>query len=205
MQIHDNILSIEQKQLLPFIQSFKKEYYLVGGTAVSLQIGHRESIDFDLFKTGTIQPRKIAQRLQAFGWDYQLLHKNEEGFHIIVNGVKVTFFQYPFNILATQKYEGIKMPDLLHLAAMKAYALGRRAKWKDYADLYFILRDYHSVEEISTTAHAIFEGLFSPKLFKQQLCYFNGINYSEEITYCIDPVSDDTIKAFLTEIATKPL
>ena len=48
--MYDNILSEEQKQLLPFILSFKKEYYMVGGTAVSLQIGHRESIDFDLFK-----------------------------------------------------------------------------------------------------------------------------------------------------------
>ena len=38
------------------------------------------------------------------------------------------------------------MPDLLHLAAMKAYALGRRAKWKDYVDLYFILKDFYSSE-----------------------------------------------------------
>ncbi len=203
--MHDNILSIEQKQLLPFIQSFKKEYYLVGGTAVSLQIGHRESIDFDLFKFGNVQPQKIAQRLQTFGWDYQLIHKNEEGFHIIVNDVKVTFFQYPFTILTAQKYESIKMPDLLHLAAMKAYALGRRAKWKDYADLYFIFKDYHSVEEVSAKASEIFQGLFSPKLFKQQLCYFKGINYMEEITYCIDPVSDDTIKEYLTELVTDSL
>jgi hypothetical protein len=203
--MHDSILSIEQKQLLPFIQSFKKEYYLVGGTAVSLQIGHRESIDFDLFKMGTIQPHKIVQRLQTFGWNYQLIHKNEEGFHIVVNDVKVTFFQYPFPILTTQKYESIKMPDLLHLAAMKAYALGRRAKWKDYADLYFIFKDHHSVEEVSAKAHEIFQGLFSPKLFKQQLCYFKGINYQEEITYCIDPVSEDVIKEYLTEIAIKAM
>lgn len=203
--MYENILSIEQKQLLPFIQSFKKEYYLVGGTAVSLQIGHRESIDFDLFKMGKVQPQKIVQRLQFFGWDYQLLYKNEESFHIMVNDVKVTFFQYPFNILTNQRFEGIKMPDLLHLAAMKAYALGRRAKWKDYADLYFIFKDNHSVEEVSAKAHDIFQGLFSPKLFIQQLCYFKGINYSEEITYCIDPVSDDDIKTFLTDLATNSL
>ena len=61
--MYENILSIEQKQLLPFIQSFKKEYYLVGDTAIALQIGHRESIDFDLFKMSTINKVKITQRL----------------------------------------------------------------------------------------------------------------------------------------------
>jgi hypothetical protein len=203
--MYDNILSNEQKQLMPFIKSFCKEYYMVGGTAISLQIGHRESIDFDLFKLGNVHPAKIAQRLQTFGWQYQLIYKNTESFHLIVNDVKVTFFQYPFKIATTKTFEGFKMPDLLHLAAMKAYALGRRAKWKDYVDLYFIFKDHHSLEEVSDKAQDIFQGLFSPKLFKQQLCYFKDINYSEEVTYCIDPVSDDVVKAFLTDLVIKSL
>ena len=99
--MHNNILSKEQIELLPFIQSFKKEYYLVGGTAVSLQIGHRESIDFDMFKLGSVQPTKIAQRLEKFGWDFKLIYKNHESFHIIVNNVKITFFQFPFALEAT--------------------------------------------------------------------------------------------------------
>jgi hypothetical protein len=203
--MHDKILSKEQIELLPFIQSFKKEYYMVGGTAVSLQIGHRESIDFDLFKLGTVQPAKIVQRLETFGWDYKLIFKNAESFHIIVNDVKITFFQYPFDVKTKKVYEGIKIPDLLNLAAMKAYALGRRTKWKDYVDLYFILKNYHSLEEISNRAQEIFKGLFSPKLFKQQLCYFTDINYSEEVTYCIDPVPDEEIKAYLLDLVTKKL
>jgi hypothetical protein len=102
--MHDNILSKEQIELLPFIQSFN----MVGGTAVSLQIGHRESIDFDLFKLGNVQPTKIAQRLATFGWDYQLIYKNAESFHIIANDVKITFFQYPFDVKTTKAFEGIK-------------------------------------------------------------------------------------------------
>ena len=45
--MHRNILSKEQVELLPSLSQFKKEYYLVGGTAIALHIGHRESIDFD--------------------------------------------------------------------------------------------------------------------------------------------------------------
>jgi hypothetical protein len=203
--MHNNILSKEQIELLPFIQSFKKEFYMVGGTAVSLQIGHRESIDFDMFKFGNVQPTKIVQRLETFGWDYQLIYKNAESFHIIANGVKITFFQYPFEVKTTKVFEGIKLPDLLNLAAMKAYALGRRSKWKDYVDLYFILKNYHTFEEISNKAEEVYTGLFSPKLFKNQLCYFSDINYSEEVTYCIDPISDEEIKAFLLDLVTKKL
>ena len=47
--MHKEILSGNQMALLPFVQKFIKEYYLVGGTAIALHIGHRRSIDFDLF------------------------------------------------------------------------------------------------------------------------------------------------------------
>lgn len=203
--MYDNILSDNQKLLLPFIKSFHKEYYLVGGTAIALQIGHRESIDFDMFKLGSVNKIKISQRLSDFGLTYQLLYSNAESFHILCNGVKITFFQYPFKIRTKIAFQDIKIPDLLHLAAMKAYALGRRAKWKDYVDLYFIFKNYHSIEEVTSKAQGIFQSLFSPKLFKQQLCYFNDIDYGEEVSYCIDPISDEEIKAFLTEMSTESL
>jgi hypothetical protein len=58
------------------------------------------------------------------------------------------------------------MTDLLTLAAMKAFALGRRAKWKDYLDLYFILKDYYSVQEIGKKASELFGEMFSEKLLK---------------------------------------
>lgn len=197
----DNILSSEQKELLPFIQSFKKEYYLVGGTAIALQIGHRVSIDFDLFKLSSINKVKITRELKSFNLDYTLLFTNSESFHIVANEVKITFFQFPFKVPTHCVYQGIKMPNLLHLAAMKAYALGRRAKWKDYVDLFFILKDYHSLEEVVSAAKLIFENLFSEKLFRQQLCYFQDINYQEEVFFLKDNFSDEEIKRFLIEIA----
>ncbi len=68
----------------------------------------------------------------------------------MIDGVKVTFFAYPFEITAPVAFEKyIKIPSLLTLGAMKAYALGHRGKWKDHVDLYFILRDHHTIGEIS--------------------------------------------------------
>ena len=52
--MHLDVLTREQTELLPFLSQFAKRYYLVGGTAVALQLGHRQSIDFDLFTTSTM-------------------------------------------------------------------------------------------------------------------------------------------------------
>ena len=48
--MHTEIFNISQVALLPLVKQFKKEFYLVGGTAIALHIGHRRSIDFDLFQ-----------------------------------------------------------------------------------------------------------------------------------------------------------
>lgn len=204
--MHPEILSEQQLHLLPFVKSLSKEYYLVGGTAIALHIGHRRSIDFDLFKNGPIDKERLAQRLREHGLAFQLLFANSEGFHVSVEGVKLTFFQFPFDIPAKMTFEGIHIPDLLHLAAMKSYALGRRAKWKDYLDLYFILHDYFSLNTVSTKAESLFSNLFSPKLFRQQLCYFDDVDYTEEVTFLPGyEVSETEVRAFLTNTATDRL
>jgi hypothetical protein len=113
---------------------------------------------------------------------------------------------FPFDIPAKTKFDVLRMPDLLHLAAMKAYALGRRAKWKDYVDLYFLLRDHFRLEELINKTSFLFPDLFSPKLFKQQLCYFQDIDYTEEVTFLPGfEVGVEEVKIFLTEIASRDI
>ena len=125
--------------------------------------------------------------------------------NLIVNDVKVTFFQYPFPVQATEKLESyFRLPSLLQLAAMKAYALGRRSKWKDYVDLYFLLKEHFSIEEISECANTLFGDLYSEKMFRAQLCYFEDVDYSEDVDYLLPNVpSNDEIKNSLLEIVQK--
>jgi hypothetical protein len=196
-----NILSQSQADLLPFVAGFKKEFYMVGGTAIALHIGHRRSIDFDLFKNGRIKPRAITKKFEEKK-ETVLVTLNMEGqLNLVCKGVTFTFFEYEFEIphdIQVDKY--MTIPDLLDLAAMKAYALGRRSKWKDYVDLYFILKDHYPVEIISGRAKELYKDLFSEKLFRGQLNYFVGINYDEQIEYMPGfDTSDEEIKAFLTD------
>jgi len=198
--MHKEILSEKQKELLPLIRQFSREYYLAGGTAVALHIGHRRSIDFDLFKFSSLNHKRNIDRIAGLRLPYEVTWRETGQMNVTVGDVKVTYLEYPFLILPKKKFDNIiKIPDLIDLAAMKAYALGRRSKWKDYVDLYFILKDYYSISQISARASEIFEQLFSEKLFRTQLNYFKDIDYSEQVEYIGTPVPEDVIRTFLNE------
>ena len=201
---HKEILSDKQIELLPLIGEFKREYYLVGGTAIALYLGHRRSIDYDLFKFSALNRKKNLDKIQSHGYKPIVSWNVTDQMNLIVNEVKLTFFQYPFQIKADNVFDRIiRIPDLLDLAAMKAYALGRRSKWKDYVDLYFLLDEKFSFDEISNRASIIYGNLFSDKLFRSQLSYFEDVDYSEEVEYLIpSPPSDEEIKDRLIAVST---
>lgn len=176
---------------------------MVGGTSIALHIGHRLSIDFDLFKNGTIKPKAIIKKFQDNKEHFKVTLNIDGQLNLICRDVKFTFFQYEFEIHHPINIKNaISIPTLIDLAAMKAYALGRRSKWKDYVDLYFILKDHFSIAEIAERAVIIYKDLFSEKLFRAQLNYFTGINFDEQVDFMPGfETNEQTIKDFLTDAA----
>jgi len=204
--MHREILTTAQTALLPVIARFKKDFGLVGGTAIALHIGHRESIDFDLFNPDEFRNARIRQTFVRAGRRIFRVFRDEIGqFTFQIDGVQVTFFHYPFPVPYTESFDDIiRMPTLLSLAAMKAFAFGRRSKWKDYVDMYFILRSFHTLDEITAEAEKLFEGEFNAKLFREQLGYFDDINYGEQVVYLPGfEVPDEDIKRALEEYSTR--
>jgi len=201
--LHKEILTKAQTEILPIITLFRNNFGLVGGTAIALHIGHRESIDFDMFSSkefGNISIRnKITKKIKI-----DKVYIDELGeFTFRMNGVKTTFFHYPFIIKFSENFGySIRLPNLLTLAAMKAYALGRRQKWKDYVDLYFIMRDFYKISEIAKKAESIFGKEFNERNFREQLACFDGIDYSDKIIWKQGfEVSDEEIKKALIEFS----
>jgi hypothetical protein len=206
--MHKEILTSNQKALLPLVKMFRKDFYLVGGTAIALQIGHRTSIDFDLFTNAdSLNIRQIKARYREVQFPgKRILYEAFDQFHIMINDVKIKFFAFPYPVKAAILYDSFcSMPNLLTLAAMKVYALGGRAKWKDYVDLYYILKSHHTLDQISRRAENVFGDMFSAKLLRQQLSYFEDIDYSEEVEYIAPEASQDEIKKFLIKIATEKI
>lgn len=202
MQIH--VLNPEQAEILPYFRTFRRKYYLVGGTAIALHLGHRRSIDFDLFTPTPLVKSRLKIKLREWPFSQVPLFEDIDQYHLMVNQVKVTFMHFPFVIEHPLELKDIlTVPSLLTLASMKAFALGRRAKWKDYVDLYFILRDHYSIDEISTSCNTIFGNQYAEKLFRQQLAYHEDIDFSEPVDFIEKEIPEKEIKEFLVEKAIR--
>jgi len=199
--MHYQILNKKQAEVLANLKSFKKDFYLAGGTSIALHIGHRKSIDLDFFSEKDFDNLSIYKKLKKIGDISSVLIDNESEYTLIVSSVKLTFLNYPFPVKNTIEEENFKTVDLLSLAALKAYALGRRAKWKDYVDLYFIFQE-HSLNEVVLKTKEIFKSAFNEKNFYQQLSYFKDIDYSEEVDYMKGfEKNEEEIKKYLTKIS----
>jgi hypothetical protein len=98
--IHEEILSKEQKELLSFIKLFADKFVLVGGTAIALQLGHRESIDFDLFLPNSeyLPVRYLQKNLKQLKYGCIDGFKDTYQQHYIIHQVKTTFFAYMYDI-----------------------------------------------------------------------------------------------------------
>lgn len=192
--MHKGILTTDQVSLLPLVKLFSKDFVLVGGTAIALQMGHRQSIDFDLFTFQDFDNLSIRKKILSHCKIDQTIRDESGQYTVILQAVRFTFLSYPFRIPVLKKFEKIiRLPDLETLAAMKAYALGRRAKWKDYVDLYFILKYHCHMSKIVKKSKKIFGSEFNEKNFRVQLSYFDDIDYSEEVIFIKGSQVDDHI------------
>ena len=109
-------------------------YYMAGGTALSLQLNLRESFDFDFCVPDMFNSDVLISELKSIG--------NIE-VNVLLDGVQVSFFFYPNNlvddIVNNNEIPDLKMASILDIAAMKIAAIGGRGAKKDFFDLYNIL------------------------------------------------------------------
>jgi len=202
--MNENVLTKEQRSLAGKLFPEIKDFYLAGGTALALQIGHRRSIDFDLASRQPIEPFDLERHLISKGFQIQrTFTATGDEYSALIHETKITFFYFPFDVQHPLSWEKrkITLPSIKDLGAMKAYALGRRSKWKDYVDLYFILKFHLQLEDLLQRTKSIFLGHFNSKLFREQLCYFEDMDYSESIQYLEHAPSDEEVKDFLEKTA----
>lgn len=202
--MNEHVLTKEQRALAEKLFPELKGFYLVGGTALALQIGHRRSVDFDLASRSSVEPFNLERHLISRGLQIQkTFTATGDEYSALIQGTRITFFFFPFDVNHPLLWDSgeITLPSIEDLAAMKAYALGRRSKWKDYVDLYFILKFHLQIENLIKTTKNIFSGHFNSKLFREQLCYFDDMDYSESVEYLEHAPSDEEVRRFLENIA----
>jgi hypothetical protein len=154
------------------------DFYLAGGTALALQIGHRLSVDFDLFCDNEIDRSLLDQVRRAFGnAEVSPLVNNVDELTILANGVKVSFLRYPFSVHEPfVRYENVSLLSVREIAMTKAYTVGRRGSYKDYVDLYFVIAENHAtLTDIIAGAEQKFGTDFNSRLFLEQLVYLDDL------------------------------
>lgn len=119
-------------------------FALAGGTSLSLQIGHRKSIDLDIFSAADFSVDELEIELRSSGFaDIVVLNKNRRMLFTRINGIKCDFVQEPAKIL--EKYIKLEnsflysMPDI---GAMKLHTICGRGKRKDFFDIYCLLQQF---------------------------------------------------------------
>lgn len=146
------------------------DYYMIGGTALSLQLGLRESYDFDFCVPTVFNNEILLQELKKLG-ETEVKQNQKGTCDIILNGVQVSFFYYPNKVLGkfitSEKIPKLKMASVLDIAVMKIIAIGGRGAKKDFFDLYNI------IEMKNITIEELAKGLI-------QKCG-NNVNYANVI------------------------
>lgn len=137
-----------------------KDYTLIGGTALSLQINKRLSEDLDFCKWSTnlkknkptVDWYSIENELKTIG---KVQNKDILGFdhvNFVVDGVKFTFFAKQHNLSPVTKHvailNNIKAADLQAIGVMKIEVCMRRNEFRDYYDIYTILKEGYSLKEL---------------------------------------------------------
>ena len=127
----------------------KYGFYLAGGAALALQIGHRTSMDFDFYTEKKFSLLKLQRLLEKKFKEAIVLQKAEGTLIMKIDGVANSFFQYPYPLIFPPiKYQNFPpLASKEDIAAMKVIAISDRGTKRDFIDIYFLLKEF-SLEEI---------------------------------------------------------
>ena len=172
----DCLLTPTKSILLELIDTapFLHKYAFVGGSALTLHLCHRQSEDIDFFTyADTFDRREILDYIKRFEHK-EIIGDNGNQLDLLLSGVKVTFFNANWAFLTPRKPEKFNIATLESIATMKANVLFLRAKYRDYYDLYFLVKEVMSIKEIFECSKQVIAGI-TYKLFCIALLYVDDI------------------------------
>jgi len=183
--------------------NLRLRFYLAGGTALALQLGHRQSVDLDFFsETDEVRPethRQVVQVLKAFqpvvveqAWGNLLL---------VVENLRVGFFGYSYPLVAPPALaEGVPLASLTDIGLMKMDAVATRASRKDFHDLYAITRhiSLRALFDLAPTKYPSVRDFEA--MVVRAMVYFDRAD-QEEALLLLQPVDWEIVKAFFREQA----
>lgn len=202
--LHYETIHRDTLELLKKIQSLElfAGTRLVGGTALALQLGHRQSIDLDFFGKMDASLEEIAIELSDFANTKPLSSSKAMRF-LIVDGVKVDIVNYPYYWIDNPVIEdGITLAGIKDISAMKLSAITNRGTKKDFIDLYFLLKEF-SFSELIDLYLKKFAGAQLFTVLKS-LTYFEDAE-TDPMPVMINPVNWEEVKTVIVSTVNQYL
>jgi len=182
--IKDGVSDELWKNLLLFQkENLFRNFYLVGGTALSLQIGHRTSFDIDLFTPDELNKSEILEFAKSINDDVEIKSDSRAVFQLFLNFhdpekiLKIDFVQYQYPLLDpyVQNEENLRIIGKNDLSAMKMSATGTRGnEARDFIDLYYLLKEITMEKIVDNFKKKYKEDNIAHYL--RSMNYFNDVN-----------------------------
>ena len=205
--LHWEILDKRRLDLLPKLAELKDRFYLAGGTAVALYLGHRDSVDFDFFTTKDFDSAILMEELknifQGSRIDEKMSLKNI--LTLKIDDVDMSFFKIKENqIEPINETEYLNLASLTDIGCMKLSALLGRSVLKDYIDMYAICKTSIPLGELLEKAKLKYPTVNSGA-FVRALGYYGDMQMDKIIFKNNFFVDIETIKKFFNEEVKKLL
>lgn len=179
-----------------------KSYYLAGGTALALQLGHRYSFDFDFFTKEGFDEEIVVQRLRNLLPDFKLERKDWRTILAYIGDIRFSLFFYKYPLLfKTHKFLNVEITDIKDIAPMKIAAIADRGVKRDFIDLYFIfeVKKILTIDEALSLYDKKFKALTQNKFhIIKSLGYFEDAE-KDALPQMIEKVDWEKVKQFFIE------
>jgi predicted nucleotidyltransferase component of viral defense system len=179
LNIHLDVLDSKRREALRKLLLVIKDFVLGGGTALALQLNHRRSFDFDFFSLQPIPKTLLENLSKRISIQNIAVDTSDELTFFNSDDIKITFLYYPFkpSFKILKLKNKLQIFSIKEIALQKAYTIGRRGEYRDYFDLYTILKqDYIKLDDLILLTKKVYKGAFDEKLFLEQLVYFDDFS-----------------------------
>lgn len=178
--LHKSTVDESTLELLKQLQQkdYLKGFHLVGGTALALKMGHRKSVDLDLFSNFSFDTTQLLENLSA-DFPFKLLFSAKNTLKGSIDKVQVDILAHRYPLIAPSVYiESINMLSIEDITAMKLNAItvsGQRVK--DFIDIYYLLNLFN-VEEMTGLYKKKYSQYNDANVLKS-LCWFDDVDLSD--------------------------
>ncbi|MBI5413513.1 nucleotidyl transferase AbiEii/AbiGii toxin family protein [Candidatus Peregrinibacteria bacterium] len=183
--MHIDVLPSQQRNLAKLIGNWPpaKDFYLAGGTALTLQIGHRRSADFDFFSKKAFSAEKLLENIEDyFKMPVRVLQIDNHTLTILLKDVRVSFFgAYGFPLIGKLLRDFyFPVASAEDIFAMKLLAIQHRTEMKDYVDILALIEQSGiNLQKGISLAQKKFSASFNSMISLKALVYFDDLDSRE--------------------------